>query len=163
MHSQTHHHHHATVFPAGVQQPGAAAASSSAKHRHKPEYVSVNWEGFSAQRDGIPFAKNPYGAGDIKRSLWSKGWQDGEGGKLKPESSYDCYWIVDDVLNNSSKEGYQVYFGCPFTAIGVLQSEHLLRREALHAVPANEEVYRVMLARRHHKHSVTLLRPGKGA
>lgn len=162
MHNQSHHRCNPIVLLAGVQQHGAAAASSAAKHREKPEYVSVNWEGFSAQRDGIPFANNPYGAGDIKRSLWSKGWQDGKDGMLKPESSYDCYWIVDDVLTNSSKEGYQVYFGCPFTAIGVLQSEHLLRREALHTIPANEEVYRVMLARRHHNHSVTLLRPGKG-
>ena len=163
MQNKLHHHRNPIDVPAGVQQPRAAAGSSAAKHRHKPEYVSVNWEGFSAQRVGVPFANNPYGAGDIKRSLWSKGWQDGEGGKLKPESSYECYWIVDDVLTNSSREGYQVYFGCPFTAIGVLQSEHLLRREALHAIPASEEVYRVTLARRHHNHSVTLLRPGKGA
>jgi hypothetical protein len=163
MHNQSHHHHNLIVLPVRVPQPHEAAGSSAAKQRHKPEYVSINWEGFAAQRDGVLFVNNPYGAGDIKRSLWSKGWQDGEGGMLKPESSYDCYWIVDDVLTNSSREGYQVYFGCPFTAFGVLQSEHLLRREALRAVPANEEVYRVRLARRHHKHSVRLLRSGQGA
>lgn len=124
----------------------------------KPEYVAINWEGFEAHADGTRYAANPYMADPFKRALWSKGWSDGQQGRLKPETAFDGYWIVDDVLDERPNEGFQVYFGCPFRFIGTKQSEYLRLGQALASVPKTEAVYRVKLARRHGQHSVRLLR-----
>lgn len=124
----------------------------------KPEVVAINWEGFEAHAEGIPYATNPYRAEPFKRALWSKGWCDGQHGRPAPETAFDAYWIVDDVMDGQTKEGFQVYFGCPFRAIGAKQGEYGQLGLALASVTATEAVYRVKLARRHGEHSVTLIR-----
>lgn len=130
----------------------------------KPEVVAINWEGFEAHSEGIPYAANPYSAAPFQRALWSKGWCDGQHGRRAPETAFDAYWIVDDVLDGQTKEGFQAYFGCPFRAIGSKQGEYAQLALALAGSPAGEAVYRVKLARRHGQHSVTLIRtPGKPA
>lgn len=124
----------------------------------KPEIVAINWEGFEAHAEGTLYAANPYKADPFNRALWSKGWCDRQDGRLKPETAFDGYWIVDDALNDQPGEGFQVYFGCPFRAIGTKQGEHLQFSLALASVPKTDAVYGVKLARRHGRHSVTLIR-----
>lgn len=120
--------------------------------------IIINWEGFLTRQAGATFASNPYTKDAFSRALWSKGWQDADRGLIKPETAQDCYWIVDDTLDNRPREGFQVYFGCAFTAIGLKQSEHLRLSAALQSIPASEPVLRVRLARRHAEHSVQVLR-----
>lgn len=129
----------------------------------KPHIVAVNWEGFQAQVEGTAFAANPYGADPFKRALWSKGWSDSFNGRQKPETAFEGYWIVDDTLDGQTKEGFQVFYGCPFRAIGTKQGEYAQLGLALASVPAIETVYRVKLARRHGEHSVALIRIGDGS
>lgn len=129
----------------------------------KPHIAAVNWEGFQARSEGIAFAANPYAADPFKRALWSKGWSDSFNGRLTPETAFDGFWIVDDVLDGQTKEGFQVFYGCPFRAIGTKQGEFALFGLALASVPEIEAVYRVKLARRHGEHSVALIRTSGGS
>ncbi|CAN7631656.1 hypothetical protein [Massilia sp. LjRoot122] len=129
----------------------------------KPHIVAVNWEGFQAQGEGIAFAANPYAADPFKRALWSKGWSDSSNGRPAPETAFEGFWIVDDVLDGQAKEGFQVFYGCPFRAIGTKQGEFALLGLALASVPEIEAVYRVKLARRHGEHSVALIRTSGGS
>jgi hypothetical protein len=128
----------------------------------KPEVVAINWEGFEARAEGVSYAVNPYATDPFKRALWSKGWCDREHGRLAPETAFDAYWIVDDALDGRAREGFQVFYGCPFRAIGTRQGEHLQLGLALASVPEAEPVYRVRLARRHGKHSVVHIRGANG-
>lgn len=128
----------------------------------KPHIVAVNWEGFQAHAEGTAFAANPYGSDPFKRALWSKGWSDSFNGHPTPETAFEGYWIVDDTLDGQTKEGFQVFYGCPFRAIGTKQGQFLQLGLALASVPATEAVYRVRLARRHGEHSVALIRTAGG-
>lgn len=71
----------------------------------------------------------------------------------------NAYYIVDDVINETGKEGFVVMHGDPHTAVGVEQFSSPLFREAkayvARAMAPGEEVYRVLLARRHKEHQVT--------
>jgi hypothetical protein len=124
----------------------------------KPAIVAINWEGFEAHAEGMLYSANPYAADPFKRALWSKGWSDGQHKRPKPETAFDAYWIVDDVLDGQTKEGFQLFYGCPFRAVGTKQGEFLQLGLALAAVSEGEPVYRVKLARRHGDHSVKLIR-----
>ena len=124
----------------------------------KPEVVAINWEGFTAHRDGIPYYANPHASDLFKRALWSKGWSDAQQERHAPETAFDAFWIVDDVLDGQTKEGFQVYYGCPFRAVGTKQGEYAQLGLALMGIPENEAAYRVKLARRHGEHSVALIR-----
>jgi len=124
----------------------------------KPTIVAIKWEGFEAHAEGMLYSANPYAADPFKRALWSKGWSDGQHKRAKPETAFDAYWIVDDVLDGQTKEGFQLFYGCPFRAIGTKQGEFLQLGLALAAVSDGEPVYRVKLARRHGDHSVKLIR-----
>lgn len=124
----------------------------------EPAVVAINWEGFEAHAEGVPYSANPYAADPFKRALWSKGWSDGQYKRPKPETAFDAYWIVDDVLDGQRKEGFQLFYGCPFRAVGTKQGEFLHLGLALAAVSKGEAVYRVKLARRHGDHSVKLIR-----
>lgn len=128
----------------------------------KPEVVAINWEGFTAHHDGIPYSANPH-AGDLfKRALWAKGWSDAQQKRHAPDTAFDAYWVVDDVLDGQTKEGFQVYYGCPFRAVGTKQGEYSQLGLALASIHESEATYRVKLARRHGEHSVTLIRmPGE--
>jgi hypothetical protein len=129
-------------------------------HKHEnPAVVAVNWEGFFAQQAGDAYSSNPYMPDPFKRAVWSKGWSDGRAGLLKPETAFDAYFIVDDALDGHSKEGYQVFYGCPHRAIGAKQGEFLQLGDARRSINSGEPVYRVKLARRHGEHSVTLMAP----
>lgn len=128
------------------------------KHEN-PGVVAVNWEGFLAQQAGETFISNPHMADPFKRAVWSKGWTDARAGLLKPETAFDAFFIVDDVLERQSKEGYQVFYGCPHRAIGAKHGEFLQLGEARRSICKDEPVYRVKLARRHGEHSVTLMAP----
>ena len=73
---------------------------------------------------------------------------------MSPE---EAYYVVDDVLTNSSKEGFVVMYGDPMQAVGTNQFEAKTLRECKaylrrHTTP-NEPVYRVRVARRHGKFS----------
>lgn len=124
----------------------------------KPTIVAINWEGIEAHAEGMLYSANPYAADPFKRALWSKGWSDGQHKRAKPETAFDAYWIVDDVLDGQTKEGFQLFYGCPFRAVGTRQGEFLQLCLALAAVSDGEPVYRVKLARRHGVHSVKLIR-----
>ena len=124
----------------------------------KPEVVAINWQGYTAHCDGIPYYANPHASDLFKRALWSKGWSDAQQKRHAPETAFDAYWIVDDVLDGQTKEGFQVYYGCPFRAVGTKQGEYAQLGMALVGIPENEAAYRVKLARRHGEHSVTLIR-----
>jgi len=127
----------------------------------KPEVVAINWEGFVAHGDAIPYSANPHTGDLFKRALWSKGWGDAQQKRHAPETAFDAYWIVDDVLDGQTKEGFQVYYGCPFRAVGTKQGEYDQLGLAIAGIPENEPAYRVKLARRHGEHSVALIRkPG---
>jgi len=128
------------------------------KHEN-PAVVAVNWEGFLAQQAGAAYVSNPYIADPFKRAVWSKGWTDASAGLLKPETAFDAFFIVDDVLQGQSGEGYQVFYGCPHRAIGAKHSEFLQFGDAQRSIHEDEPVYRVKLARRHGEHSVTLMAP----
>jgi hypothetical protein len=126
------------------------------KLTEKPEIVAINWEGFEAHTAGLSYAANPYFGDLFKRALWGKGWVDGKSGRLAPETDYgNTYWIVDDCLDESREEGFQIFHGCPFRALGVKQGEYRTYGAALASIPADEVVFRVKLARRHGQHSVT--------
>ena len=130
----------------------------------KPEVVAINWEGFAAHGEGISYSANPHASDLFKRALWSKGWSDAQQKRHTPETAFDAYWIVDDVLDGQTKEGFQVYYGCPFRAVGTKQGEYAQLGLALAGIPENEAAYRVKLARRHGEHSVALLhKPGEPA
>jgi hypothetical protein len=124
----------------------------------KTEVVAINWEGFTAHCDGIPYYAIPHASELFKRALWSKGWSDAQQKRHAPETAFDAYWIVDDVLDGQTKEGFQVYYGCPFRAVGTKQGEYAQLGLALVGIPENEAAYRVKLARRHGEHSVALIR-----
>jgi hypothetical protein len=128
------------------------------RFNEKPEVVAINWEGFTAHCDGIPYYANPHASDLFKRALWSKGWSDAQQKRHAPETAFDAYWIVDDVLDGQTKEGFQVYYGCPFRAVGTKQGEYAQLGLALVGIPENEAAYRVKLARRHGEHSVALIR-----
>lgn len=128
----------------------------------KPEVVAINWEGFAAHGEGIPYSANPHASDLFKRALWSKGWSDAQQKLHAPETAFDAYWIVDDVLDGQAKEGFQLYYGCPFRAIGTKQGEYAQLGLALAGIPQDEIAYRVKLARRHGEHSVAIIRrPGE--
>lgn len=66
---------------------------------------------------------------------------------------HNCYFIIDDVLSNRSREGFIVMHGNPETAVGTVQGEYLTlkaARQSLHNT--GESHYRVWLARRHGEH-----------
>jgi hypothetical protein len=69
----------------------------------------------------------------------------------------DVYWVVDDCIDASGHEGYELLRGNPYSTVGV--RIHAARRlhTVLAKVPHGEKVYRVRLARRHGTHSVKLI------
>jgi len=66
----------------------------------------------------------------------------------------NCYWIVDDVIGESGREGFEVMHGNADTAEGYSQSAHKTLKAAIASIPKGEPVYRVRLARRNGAHSV---------
>lgn len=129
------------------------------QNHENPAVVALNWEGFLAQQAGDASVSNPHMADPFKRAVWSKGWTDASAGLPKPETAIDAFFIVDDALEGQSKEGFQVFFGCPHRAIGAKHGEFLQLGDARRSINEGEPVYRVKLARRHDKHSVTLMAP----
>lgn len=79
---------------------------------------------------------------------------------LKNRKSY--YFIVDDVIGPGSKEGFEVMFGNPWTAVGVVRFQSDTRRACEFYIDKHitkgEEVYRVFLARRHGEHRVVRIK-----
>lgn len=70
----------------------------------------------------------------------------------------EAYFIVDDYCDAFNREGFEVMFGDPSTAIGTAQGQFRTLRAAkasiaTHVLPG-ETVYRVFLARRHGEHKV---------
>lgn len=131
------------------------------KTNENPAMVAICWEGFMAQSDGAALKANPYDRKQEtdKAAFWITGWVDASNGLAKPRMAVEAYWIVDDALQNAGgREGFAVFYGCPHMAVGVQKTEHVLLREALASISMDEPVYRVKLARRHGKHTVTLLR-----
>jgi hypothetical protein len=129
------------------------------QNHENPAVVAVNWEGFLAQQAGAAFVSNPHMADPFKRAVWLKGWTDARAGLPKPETAIDAFFIVDDVLEGQSTEGFQVFFGCPHRAIGAKHGEFLRLGDARRSIKKGEPVYRVKLARRHGEHSVMLMAP----
>lgn len=75
----------------------------------------------------------------------------------------NAYFVIDDALSHSSREGFVVMLGDPDTAIGVQRGEFLTLKEAERFLKVRERVdtyYRVFLARRHGAHKVKFVRIG---
>jgi len=77
----------------------------------------------------------------------------------------NSYFITDDVITQSGREGFEVVYGNPYTACGFSQYAALTLRECKAFVALRiaegETVYRVRLARRHGEHSVKVLKMSK--
>ncbi len=76
----------------------------------------------------------------------------------------ECYFVIDDVINESGREGFEVMYGHPGTAIGVSEAKFRTLREARayvlkHDVLSGRDACRVFLARRHGAHKVVALFP----
>lgn len=75
--------------------------------------------------------------------------------------AYGAYFILDDVIDERGREGYEVMHGNPFDATGFSQFKSLRYGDCLDYVKKrtkpNEPVYRVKLARRHKVPSVKLI------
>jgi hypothetical protein len=74
----------------------------------------------------------------------------------------NAYFVVDDVLQNSGREGFAVLIGDPETAIGTGQGEFATLKAAENFIKSEkaESYYRVFLARRHGTHKVKFVRIG---
>lgn len=74
----------------------------------------------------------------------------------------NAYYVIDDVLSNSAREGFVVMLGDPELAIGTQQGEFKTLREAESFLTGEnaESYYRVFLVRRHGSHSVKFVRIG---
>lgn len=69
-----------------------------------------------------------------------------------------CYFIVDDVITESGREGFEVLHGDPQTAIGFTMFKAFTLRECVSYIERKtvdaESYARVKLARRHGEHAV---------
>lgn len=74
----------------------------------------------------------------------------------------NAYYVVDDVLSNSSREGFVVMLGDPDEAIGTQQGEFTTLKAAVRFIKneGSDSYYRVFLARRHGSHVVKFTRLG---
>lgn len=76
----------------------------------------------------------------------------------------DCYFVLDDVINERGREGFVVMYGDPGEARGFDQGSFRTLREARayvlkHDALAGRDACRVFLARRHGAHRVVALFP----
>lgn len=75
----------------------------------------------------------------------------------------NAYFVIDDALWHSSREGFVVMLGDPDAAIGTCRGEFLTLKDAerfLKDHEGAETYYRVFLARRHGEHKVKFVRIG---
>ncbi|QBX06469.1 hypothetical protein H1O16_gp056 [Burkholderia phage BcepSaruman] len=74
---------------------------------------------------------------------------------------HNCFFIVDDVLTGSTREGFVVMHGDARTVVGVTHGEFMTLDAARRYIDGrtDEGHYRVWLARRHGKQRVQRVRP----
>ncbi len=69
-----------------------------------------------------------------------------------------AYFVVDDVIDEAGREGFELLYGDALTATGTRVHSAKTLSECLARVPAGDPVYRVKLARRHGEFSCRLIR-----